>query len=77
MEKESTLIKKDTAVNWSKAKNFIPKKDEVIVYTDIWPIGVKIGDGITKLNNLDFLNTEYIVEDDVLIINTHAQGGDQ
>jgi hypothetical protein len=35
MEKEPTLIKKDTSLNWDKAKNFIPKENEIIIYTDL------------------------------------------
>lgn len=68
MIKEQTLIKKDTSENWSKAKNFIPKKSEIIVYIDK---GMKIGDGKTRVNDLPFINNnEYRVEDDILIINT-------
>ena len=43
MVKEQTLIKKDTTENWSKAKNFIPKENEIIIYTDINK--KKIGNG--------------------------------
>lgn len=66
MKKENTLVKEDTFENWSKAKNFIPKKHEVIIYTNM---GTKIGDGQTKVNDLPFINTnEYIIEDNILII---------
>lgn len=66
MIKENTIIKKDTSENWSKAKNFIPKENEIIIYTDI---GMKIGDGKTKVNDLPFVNqNSYSVEDDMLII---------
>lgn len=71
MIKESTLIKKDTSINWNKAKNFIPKEKEIIIYSDFNPIGIKIGDGKTKVNNLPFIdNNQYDVEEDTLIINT-------
>lgn len=72
MEKEKTFIKKDTSENWDKAKNFIPKEKEVIIYTDCLPNGMKIGDGITKVNDLPFVDVnEYFVEDeDTLVINT-------
>ena len=53
MEKENTIIKKDTSENWGKAKNFIPKENEIIIYTDA---GMKIGDGKTKLNELPFID---------------------
>ena len=71
MIKEQTLIKKDTSENWNKAKNFIPKENEIIVYTDFMPFGTKIGDGKTKVNDLPFMDiNEYNVEDDTLVINT-------
>lgn len=71
MIKEQTLIKKDTSENWNKAKNFIPKEKEIIVYTDFTPFGTKIGDGKTKVNDLPFVDiNEYGVEDDTLVINT-------
>jgi len=46
MEKEQTFIKKDTTENWNKAKRFVPKENEIIIYTDA---GTKIGDGKTLL----------------------------
>lgn len=69
MEKIITTIKKDTSYNWSKAKNFIPKDKEYIIYTDLFPNGLKIGDGITKLADLPFIgNYNYRIEDDILIL---------
>ena len=67
MKKENTLIKEDTLENWSKAKNFIPKKNEIIIYTNL---GIKIGDGQTKINDLSFIssNNKYKVNDNILII---------
>ena len=60
MEKTiSTRIihKHDTAENWAKAVNFVPKQGEIIVY-DIDKNNtsqkMKIGDGITNINNLPF-----------------------
>ncbi|MBO7080079.1 MAG: hypothetical protein J6W64_09845 [Bacilli bacterium] len=71
MIKENVLIKKDTSENWSKAKNFIPKKGEVIIYIDFEPNGIKIGDGKTKVTELPFINNnEYFIEDEeTLVIN--------
>lgn len=67
MIKEQTFIKKDTSENWEKAKNFIPKENEIIIYIDK---GTKIGDGKTKVNDLPFIdNNEYFIEEDMLIIN--------
>ena len=71
MEKEQSFIKKDTTENWNKAKRFIPKKNEVIVYTDA---GTKIGDGKTLLHELPFINQNfYSVEGTTLIIETNEK----
>ena len=71
MNKEQVFIKSDTENNWNKAKNFIPKKNEIIVYTNLEPNGIKIGDGKTKVNDLPFINNaNYFVEEDILVINT-------
>lgn len=51
-------MKTDTALNWSKAINFIPKKGEIIIYeadSDYGYERMKIGDGSTKVNNLPFV----------------------
>lgn len=42
----------DTSANWAKATNFVPLKGEIIVYSDTNQI--KIGDGVTKVNDLKF-----------------------
>ena len=69
MEKEQTLIKKDTSENWKKAKNFIPKENEVIIYTDLEK--KKIGNGISKLNELSFIDSDFcFVEGTTLVINS-------
>lgn len=56
-----TTIKSDTTENWSKAINFIPKKNEVILYIDKNPPLMKIGDGKTKLMNLPYIG-EYTLK---------------
>lgn len=72
MKKENTIIKEDTFENWAKAKNFIPKKNEVIIYTNI---GTKIGDGQTKVNDLPFIdNSFYSIQDNMLIIEEQKGG---
>lgn len=71
MEKEYVYMKSDTSENWSKAKNFIPGKNELIIYTDFIPTGMKIGDGKTKLEDLKFIdNNDFEVDGDTLVINT-------
>lgn len=49
-------IKNDISSNWSKS-TFIPKEGEIILYTDL--LRIKIGDGIHKLNDLEFIENEY------------------
>lgn len=44
--------KHDSSANWAKATNFIPLKGEIIIYDDLNKM--KIGDGTTKVNDLDF-----------------------
>ena len=56
MIKEQSFIKKDTFENWNKAKNFIPKDNEVIIYTDLDK--KKIGNGKNLLNELPFIDLE-------------------
>lgn len=71
MEKEYVYMKSDTSENWSKAKNFIPGKNELIIYTDFIPTGMKIGDGKTKLEDLKFINNnDFDIKGDTLVINT-------
>lgn len=50
--------KHDSSANWKKATNFIPLKGEIILYDDLNEI--KIGDGITKINDLDFFASAII-----------------
>ncbi len=67
MIKEQSFIKKDTSINWNKAKNFIPKENEVIVYTDLNK--KKIGNGKNKLNELPFVELfDYSVDGTTLIL---------
>ena len=53
--------KHDTAENWSKATNFIPKIGELIIYdadsTFTYP-RVKIGDGVKTVNQLPFIDEQ-------------------
>ena len=55
----------DTSANWAKAVNFIPLKGEIIIYSDLRKI--KVGDGVTKVNSLQFL-AESTVNNGRLII---------
>ena len=67
MIKKNIIIKQDTIENWNKAKNFIPKENELIFYIDTEQY--KIGNGKTKINDLPFLsNVIYTLNDDILEI---------
>ena len=69
MIKEQSFIKKDTSENWNKAKKFIPKENEVIVYIDLNK--KKIGNGKSLLSDLPFIDlNSYSVEGTTLIIET-------
>ena len=69
MIKEQSFVKKDTSANWSKAKNFVPKENEVIIYTDLEK--KKIGDGKKLLNELPFIDLDfYSIDGTTLIINS-------
>ena len=46
---KTMFLKHDTAANWAKAVNFVPKKGEVIIYDDMDP-PFKIGDGVHSVN---------------------------
>lgn len=53
-----TQQKIDTTANWAKATNFVPKKGEIIVYSDGGGTGIpkmKVGDGATKVGSLEFI----------------------
>jgi len=67
-------IKREKAEDWAKAVNFIPKKDEIIIYDCEDGTKIKIGDGVHKVNELDFIDN-YVsianvnrVEDEVIIM---------
>ena len=56
-----TQQKIDLTANWEKATNFVPKKGEIIVYSDGGGVGVpkiKVGDGTTKVGNLKFIESD-------------------
>ena len=61
--------KHDTEANWTKAINFIPKTGELIVY-DVdenynYP-RVKIGDGVTAVSDLVFIDENKVDKNDLL-----------
>lgn len=57
--KSRIQLKNDTEENWSKAVNFCPKPGELIIYSadDDHPYPrLKVGDGITMVPNLPFID---------------------
>ena len=76
MIKEQTFVKKDTSENWDKAKNFIPKENEVIIYTDLGSNVIKIGDGKTLLNKLPFVSQNFYSIDGTTLIITTKESND-
>ena len=69
MEKSNAIIKTDSAENWEKAKNYVPDKFTIIIYTyaEDMPPRIKIGDGIHTVNELSFL-TNKEVKNNTLIL---------
>jgi hypothetical protein len=71
-------LKIETSDNWNKAVNFIPKKNQIIIYEGIKqddqyikPPRIKIGDGISTVSNLPFepgVSVDYIDGECILII---------
>lgn len=55
----------DTEANWLKAINFIPNKGEIIIYekdTSYSYDRIKIGDGVSNVNDLPFFNELFQVD---------------
>lgn len=51
----------DLTANWEKATNFVPKKGEIIIYSDGGGVGIpkmKVGDGTTKVGSLKFIESD-------------------
>jgi hypothetical protein len=59
--KTRVLMKTDTTANWSKATGFVPKKGEIIVYSDD-ARKFKVGDGVTKVSALKFVNQDELAK---------------
>ena len=69
------IHKNDTADNWAKTTDFIPKQGEIIVYNidDAYDYErIKIGDGITNVNSLPFTTTvqDHSLTFDKMVIGT-------
>ena len=61
--KSRIQLKNDIEANWNKAVNFIPLKGEIIIYSidESHPFSrLKVGDGITTIINLPFIDAQTI-----------------
>ena len=73
-------VKIESAQDWTKAVNFVPKKDQIIIYDGekengiyVKPPRIKIGDGVHTVSELPFepsVSVEYVDDNKgILIIN--------
>ena len=77
MRKETPKI--ESAQDWEKAINFIPKKEQIIIYDGVKESGkyiipprIKVGDGIHTVKELPFetsTNISYLEDQGMLVIN--------
>lgn len=61
--KGRSVQKHDTQAHWELAINFIPKQGELIIYDidENYPYErIKIGDGVTNVNELPFAVQDYV-----------------
>lgn len=75
---QNTVPKIETAENWAKAKNFIPKKNQIIIYDGrqeneeyVTLPKIKLGDGIHTVSELPFVSsfeTAFVSDDGSLVI---------
>ena len=71
--------KHDTAENWAKAVNFVPKAGELIIYdadaNNVYP-RVKIGDGAKTVGELPFVDEQKANKSEVPQIQIVTWGAD-
>lgn len=69
--KSRILLKTGTTSEWKLATTFKPLKGEVCIYTDYISLGdsyipgIKIGDGNTLIDELPFINDNYIANSEI------------
>ena len=65
------LIKRDNNFNWQKAKRFIPKDGKIIIYDFDTEIKFKIGNGVSYVNDLPFvesyLNVKNVIDETIIL----------
>ena len=68
MKKSNAIVKVDSAENWNKAINYIPDSFTIIVYEfENDTPRIKIGDGVHKVNELPFLNSGKVEENNLIL----------
>ena len=56
-KKAPAIVKRDSAINWAKAKNYRPTLGTIIIYDfEDNSVGIKLADGESLVNDLPFLN---------------------
>ena len=90
--KTRILLKSDLTENWEKANNsFVPKRGEVCIYLDrfrtgefdedgapIFIPGIKVGDGTSFINELEFIGEDYISNEEIdEIFSTKIYSGEE
>ena len=53
--------KNDTTLNWDNS-SFIPMQGEIIIYNDTTPQKIKIGDGVSPVNLLPFIDANALLK---------------
>ena len=72
--KARVLLRSDTQANWNARDDFKPAKGEVCIYLDrtfyyneenkkVYIPGIKIGDGESYINELEFVGEDFISEE--------------
>lgn len=68
MRKSNAIVKVDSEENWKKATNYIPDIFTIIIYEfENNAPKVKIGDGVTFVNDLPFLSNKEVIDDTLIL----------
>lgn len=74
------IQKHDSEANWSNSSDFIPLVGEIIVYDPDANYNyprIKIGDGVTNINVLPFINDAITISEIDAICGTTFQSGEE
>lgn len=68
MHKSNAIVKVDSEENWKKATNYVPDIFTIIIYEfENGAPKVKIGDGVTFVNDLPFLSNKEVIDDTLIL----------